>query len=77
MTIEVLYSCHPCGLLDVRVPVRERGANEDIADWMHHLSHVLGHDHASRSPKCRPKTLSNVKIPMPDGATRIGGLPEH
>lgn len=74
----VRYSCIPCGLIDIEVPVMERNADDDIKFWFEKiLTPALGVDHLVRSPGCKPKTLSNVKIPLPDGANRVGGLPEH
>jgi len=71
--LQVLYTCEPCGLKDVRVTVRHRKQGEDIRTWMEEVSRRVGNDHASRSPNCHPKTLSNLKIPLEgDGSSGIG-----
>jgi len=76
-TITVRYSCRDCGLIDVQVPVAVRGA-EDVGQWMDGvLLPALANDHRTRSPRCSPRTLANVKIPMPEGVSRVGDAPSH
>jgi len=59
--IQVLYSCSLCGVVDIPVDVPDRGENNDV--WMYEVGRRCGLDHGTRSPKCRPTTLSEVKIP--------------
>jgi hypothetical protein len=71
LTINVFYSCAECGLQDIEVPVPAR-ESEDVIQWMDKTMPLLCADHDKHSPHCRPKELSNIKIPMA-GADRIGG----
>lgn len=73
LKIEVLYSCHSCGLNDVKVQVPAR-TEENVLVWMETTGAYLSADHDKRSPHCHPDTLSNVKIPI-TGTDRIGGAP--
>lgn len=73
LTIDVLYSCHLCGLSDVTVSVRARRSEEDVIAWMEGTCiPATGADHARRSPTCHPQSLQNLKIPI-DGAEWVGG----
>lgn len=73
LTIEVLYSCPDCGLVDVPVKVPARGV-EDVGEWMEATVVLVGNDHFCRSPSCEPEKLRDLKIPMA-GTDRIGGAP--
>ena len=73
-TIGVLYSCDECGIRNAEVQVPSRDA-EDVIQWMEKICIIaLSRDHADRSPHCRPKVLTNIKIPM-TGVDRVGGAP--
>lgn len=72
MKIELLYSCALCGLKRTRVKVTARGEDQGISEWMKTVGVELSIDHAIRSPGCRPKTLSEVMIPLPDEGDPIG-----
>lgn len=69
--IEVLYSCHECGLnkVPVLVPARE---SEGVIEWMNATVRVLARDHSQRSPRCETKALNDIMIPI-SGADRVGG----
>jgi hypothetical protein len=71
VTIVVLYSCAECALTKVRcaVPAREE---EDVRVWMDQTIRLVSADHHRRSPRCHPKTLSDLMIPM-TGTDRVGG----
>ena len=71
LTIVVLYSCPECDLKDVEVTVPAR-TTEDIIDWMNQTNLLLAKDHGRRSPRCFPRVLKNVKIPMHQ-SDRVGG----
>lgn len=71
LTIEVLYSCPECGLVDIPVKVRARD-QEDVIEWMRATIPLIGKDHHRRSPECYPAQLRDVKIPM-DGTDKVGG----
>ena len=76
MTIQVLYTCLPCGIIDAKVEVPAR-TTEDVITWVEKImGPAIAEDHRKRSPNCCPATLSNVKIPV-TGATRIGGPTEN
>jgi hypothetical protein len=72
MTITVMYSCPECALTKVSciVPAREE---EDVLVWMDETIRLVAADHDRRSPRCHPKTLKDLYIPMPPGTDRIGG----
>lgn len=72
MTITVKYSCHDCGLVKAEcvVPARQ---DEDVVVWMEHTIRLAAQDHARRSPRCHPKQLHDLMIPMPPGTDRVGG----
>ena len=77
LDLVVKYSCFACGLHCVTCRVPARGVKEDVVDWMRKVvSPHLVRDHEARSPECRPKTLSEVMIPM-TGTDRIGGPVEN
>jgi hypothetical protein len=70
LTIEVMYSCHGCGLRDAAVTVPERG-DEDVVKWLDRVRAFIGADHASRSPHCRSGAC-DLKIPVPAGTEKVG-----
>ncbi len=76
MTIRVKYSCDQCGLRRVEVDVPAR-TTEDVRDWTDQTVRLVMRDHDRRSPRCHPKELSQLMIPMPDGVDRIGGPVTH
>lgn len=72
-TIDVMYSCPVCGLVQVtaKVPVRREG--EDVVRWLEAtVVPALSSDHDRRSPDCRTQTLSDLMIPL-SGCDYIGG----
>lgn len=71
LTIIVFYSCALCGLRRVPVTVPARAA-EDVLDWMAVTVRRVSDDHHTRSPHCRPATLTDLLIPA-SGTDRIGG----
>jgi hypothetical protein len=70
--ITIQYSCFLCGLKDVPVEVKERSQDQDLMDWMNDVGILLSGDHNVKSPNCRPKQLSNIKIPI-SGRDKVGG----
>ena len=75
-TIKILYSCPPCGLVKVGVDVGARAEGEPIKEWMDKVVLALAVDHRFRSPRCHPKQLKDVMIPI-TGAKQIGGEAEN
>ena len=76
MTIQVLYTCLPCCIVDAKVDVPAR-TTEDVITWVEKvMGPAIAEDHQRRSPNCFPTTLSNVKIPV-TGAAKIGGPTEN
>lgn len=75
MTINVMYSCTLCALIDasVTVPARE-SETKPVVEWVEETIKLIAADHARRSPLCRPKQLHNLKIPI-EGAEWVGGPP--
>jgi hypothetical protein len=73
LTIRCMYSCVLCGLKKVAVEVPVRKDRDSVRYWLEQVaSPVISADHAKRSPKCSPKKLSEVWIPM-TGRPNVGG----
>jgi hypothetical protein len=71
--LQVLYSCHGCGLKDVAVTVAHRKQGENITTWVDKVRLWVSNDHTVRSPKCTERKC-DLKIPMQDGEG-IGFVP--
>lgn len=70
--ISVQYSCSLCGIKNKAVDVPER-TTEEIDVWFEDVLIVhLCADHRKHSPDCNPENLSEVMIPMPENADKIG-----
>lgn len=70
--ITCFYSCDACGIKSKSVQVPAR-STEDVVYWMREIvARVLSDDHDAQSPHCRPKTLTEVKIPLPPESEFIG-----
>lgn len=70
--IRCFYSCAACGLDGVGVEVESRGP-ENVVEWMENvLGPVVSDDHFNRSPACKAKKLTQVKIPL-TGRAKVGG----
>lgn len=63
--LQVLYTCHGCGIKDRKVTVRHRMSGEDILRWMKDVQTRVGSDHALQSPNCH-KGVADLKIPVSD-----------
>ena len=60
-------TCDLCGLTDMEVTIPERGADQEFMYWMNTVFlPTVGTAHQLNSPNCRPKTLTNVMIPLSD-----------
>lgn len=73
--IEVTYTCGLCGMIDCPVTVPSRLPGDDISGWMEMVIGQVGADHHRRSPNCYPQTLTNLKIPIPNGDNAYVGKP--
>ena len=66
MTISIRYLCR-CMKEEVTVEVAPRIESEDVIAWMHNvMSPRIAADHLARSPLCRQRTMTYVKIPFDD-----------
>lgn len=72
-SVEIIYTCGQCQVIEASVMMRPRGANENILEWMHDLTSLLQEHHIDHSPNCRAKSFSIVKIPFAPGSSRVGG----
>lgn len=63
MTVLLRYSCPLCGLVDVGCDVPAR-RDEPVITWLEASIRVLVADHKRRSPRCRPKALENLRLPL-------------
>ena len=70
--IVVRYSCRLCGLLKVECLVPVRDPAQDVVRWMEQTGALLSADQRQRSPRCHPKELQDIMIPL-TGRDRIGG----
>ena len=73
--ITIRYSCPDCGLVDVsvQVPAREDPEPEGVIRWMEKVVlPTVGADHHTRSPKCNPKELKDLKIPIDKSSEFLG-----
>ena len=75
-TLEVLYTCHKCGIKDRIVNVSERGS-EDLPEWIRYVQELLSRDHDEISPHCKITVFANCKIPLPHGGGAVGKADRH
>lgn len=61
--IALLLKCK-CTDGEIKFQVRERGDEEDISDWMDHVTAQVGVWHAARG--CQESQLEYMKIPLAD-----------
>jgi hypothetical protein len=74
--ITIFYKC-ACMPAERSVDVPPRREDEDIIDWMETCVRLsIGLDHRKRSPLCRAAALEYAKIPAPENAPFIGGVPK-
>lgn len=71
MNTSVIFTCHQCGLEDVRVIVRARNEKEDVVAWVTSAIEVCGAHHKRLSPECRSRHL-DLAVPVPDNDLPIG-----
>jgi len=64
--LQVLYSCHGCGLENAAVTVAYRRDGEDIRSWIEDVAQLVANHHRQRSPECTKRTC-DLKIPLADG----------
>lgn len=76
-TIEIEYTCKPCGVHDAKVQVRARWPAEDVSSWMNTVGLVITTDHRRRSPMCDATHITHAKIPLPAGGGRVGDPTAH
>lgn len=62
-TVEVLYSCENCSVIEKPINVRERRYDEDIRHWMGLVTEACARDHM-RYCDCHATELT-LKIPVP------------
>lgn len=70
-TINVEYSCEPCGVVWRPVAVREREDDEDVVHWTEWALTCVTADHRRTSPECESRTV-DLKIPMANPEARVG-----
>ena len=62
-TIVARYSCPECELFDTPVDVPVRG-DESVAVWLEATIRLLVADHKRRSPRCHPRPVQDVNVPL-------------
>jgi homoaconitase/3-isopropylmalate dehydratase large subunit len=64
-TLDCIFSCTQCEIRDLHVYVPVRKEKQDIKEWMEKVCiPAVSEAHNRMSPRCHPKTLTNLKIPM-------------
>lgn len=76
MTITIRYSCFACEVRKKPLEVPAR-ANESADQWMTQTIQLIAADHWREHPGCQQDSLSELMIPAPPGATKLGGPVEH
>lgn len=76
VTVDVLYTCHGCGLTDRVVSVPERQPDDCVVQWVEASAILIGADHERVSPNCSCRHV-DLKIPLranpeKDPTVRIG-----
>jgi hypothetical protein len=71
-TIEVLYTCGECKIVDRPVVVEERSVIEPVGAWLYRAAGAVYDDHRAASPACENNVISTMKIPTPPGTQAIG-----
>lgn len=63
--IDILYSCHKCGIKDRLVKIPQRHNDEDIVHWLSEITaRIISEDHLHQSPYCHITKIDELKIPM-------------
>lgn len=75
-TIQVLWTCHACGVTERESLPPERRKDQDVVDWMRFVQGWVTAEHELASPGCRGLTF-DLKIPVTgnpenDPTVRIG-----
>lgn len=73
-TIVCKFSCALCGVHQHNVAVPARVDDTDVKVWMDATVLLVAKEHKRLSPTCQARELTNLMIPMPKGADRIGGV---
>lgn len=68
--VEIRYKC-VCMSRERSFQVTERGASEEVLDFMNRVQRALAKDHRKFSPMCTSATVAETRVPAPGG--RIGG----
>jgi hypothetical protein len=63
-TIEIKYSCKPCGVVDVALNVPTRLEDQGVTEWMNAVAMRVTLDHKTKFPMCRQNRISGLKIPI-------------
>lgn len=75
--IVCLLTCNDCGMIDAPVSVPPRLAGQDAKVWFRIvLQPAMDAAHRLRSPLCRNRTMTYVKIPMPKTAEQVSAEAE-
>lgn len=71
--ITIYFDCPLCGLKDhaLQVPARE-SADIDVRTWMDSVIWHCAEEHRRVSPKCNPRELKNLKVPLPKEGEFLG-----
>jgi hypothetical protein len=73
--VGVICKCK-CMAFEFAVNIRHREDGEDIREWMTEVQKEITRQHQKLSPLCVSPTLDYAKIPMPENAAFIGGVPK-
>lgn len=72
--IRCFYTCDLCGTRRQHVEVPERDpVTHDVVQWLQGVATpALVHDHALRSPGCRPAHFAEIGIPTEPATEHVG-----
>src|SRR4051812_12138950 len=64
--ISVRFTCKECGCRDHLVSVTARPKEQNVVEWMTDVVVMaIAARHHLLSPRCKAKTISAIKVPMP------------
>ncbi len=71
-SVELQYLCHACSEVWTTITVRERGAQEDLYEWMELVRNRIFLHHAQVSPSCLSRHVDLKVLLAHNKNARIG-----
>jgi hypothetical protein len=70
--LQAMFRCQKCNVDKIKVPVRERFANEDILTYTEHVAGEAKKVHEIISPYCTA-TVADIYLPMTQNGLGFAG----